>query len=77
MDESNTQQLILQYAYGETDPAQDLIVRSILASNADMNNYFLEVSEMKEHLDSLFEVPHPTTVSIICEHSHDSHTEAV
>ena len=77
MDESNTQNLILQYAYGETDPTQELRVRNILASDAEMNGYYQEILELKQQLDSIFEEPHPTSVSIICEHSHDSHTQAV
>ena len=77
MDENVTHQLILQYVYGETNPAEDLKVRGILSSNLEMLQFYNEVLEVKQHLDIVFEEPHPTSVSIICEHSHDSHTEAV
>lgn len=77
MDESRTQQLILQYVYGETDPARDLEVRSILDNSPEMQQYYEEIMEIKGQLDSIAEQPHPTSVAIISEHSHDSHTEAV
>ncbi len=77
MDENSTQRLILQYVYGETDPTQDLKVRGILATNTSLQRYYLELLEVKNHLDSIAEEPHPTSVAIISEYSHDSHTEAV
>ena len=77
MNENSTQQLILQFVYGESDPSQELVVRNILASDPIMQRYYLEISEVKNKLDTYFEEPHPTSVAIIAEHSHDSHTEAV
>lgn len=77
MNESNTHQLILQYIYGETNAEMELKVRGILESSPEIANYYLEMKEVKNSLDSILEDPHPTSVAIISEHSHDSHTEAV
>lgn len=77
MDENRTQLLILQFVYGELDPTRDLEVRNILDNNPEMLKYYDEVLEMKGRLDSIAEQPHPTSVAIISEHSHDGHTEAV
>ncbi|MBS3913797.1 MAG: hypothetical protein KG003_04820 [Bacteroidetes bacterium] len=77
MDESVTQHLILRYIYGETGPAEDLKVRGILSSNSEMMSYYKDAMEIKAQLNDAMEEPHPTSVSIICEHSHNSHTEAV
>jgi hypothetical protein len=77
MDEKHTLQLILQYVYGETDPTQDLKVRGILENQPQMQRYYSEILEVKNQLNSIAESPNPTSVAIISEHSHDSHTEAV
>lgn len=77
MNENVTHQLILQHIYGETDAEADLKIKAILESDPEMQLYFNEVSQLKKQLNHLFEDPNATTVAIIAEHSHDSHTEAV
>lgn len=77
MDENNTLNLILQYVYGETNSSQTLEIKNILDTDELMYAYYQELLEVKTQLDDLFEEPNPTTVAIIHEHSHDSHTEAV
>jgi len=77
MKESSTQNLILQYVYGELDAERELEVRNILESTPEALRYYHELKDIKRHLDSIIEEPNPTSVAIIAEHSHDSHTEAV
>lgn len=77
MKESITHQIILRHIYGETDAETDKHVNAILESDPEMRLYYEEVLNLKKQLNSLFEEPNATTVAIIAEHSHDSHTEAV
>ncbi len=77
MNESVTHNTILQYVYGETDAATESLVKEALVRNPDLLHYYNEVMEVKQMLGDFAEEPHQTSVSIISEYSHDSHTEAV
>lgn len=77
MDEIVTHNHILQYVYGETDAATESWIKDALVRNPDLLHYYNEVMEVKQMLGNATEVPNPTSLAIIAEYSHDSHTEAV
>jgi hypothetical protein len=77
MNEIVTHNTILQYVYGETDADTESRIKDALLKNPDLLHYYNEVMEVKRMLGNSFEEPDPTTVQIIGEYSHDSHTEAV
>lgn len=77
MNEIVTHNTILQYVYGETDAATESLVREELVRNPDLLHYYNEVMEVKRMLGNSTEEPHPTSLAIIGEYSHDSHGEHV
>lgn len=77
MDEIVTHNQILLFAYGEADAATESLVKDALVKNPDLLYFYNEVMEVKQMLGNASEDPHPTSLAIIAEFSHDSHTEAV
>ncbi len=77
MNEIVTHNTILQYVYGETDAAREILVKEALVRNPDLLHYYNQTMEVKRMLGNFAEEPNPTSVAIISEYSHDSHTEAV
>lgn len=77
MIEIVTHNTILQYVYGETDAANESKIKEALVRNPDLLHYYNEIMEVKRMLGDFAEEPHPTSIAIIGEYSHDSHTEAV
>lgn len=77
MTQSITHEHILLLTYGELPT--ELLAPTILAmdSNPELREYFDECQSMKAMLNEIREQPHPTTLAIISEHSHDSHIESV
>ena len=77
MPENITHELILQYIYGETTAATDILVKEAMVKDPQILLYYNEIMEVKQMLTLFSEEPNPTSVAIISEFSHDSHTEAV
>lgn len=72
-----TPEHILQLVYGELDNKMVQTAMDAMEADPSLLNYYRQTLETRRMLDQVKEEPHPTTVSIIAEHSHDSHTEAV
>jgi anti-sigma factor RsiW len=72
-----TNEDILLLVYGELNPEDKHKVELAIAQNPELKQYLLSVQQSKQLLNTISEEPHPTSVAIIQEFSHDSHTEAV
>lgn len=72
-----TPEHILQLVYGELDNKMVQAAMDAMEADPMLLQYYRQTLETRRMLDSVKEEPHPTSVSIIAEHSHDSHTEAV
>jgi anti-sigma factor RsiW len=72
-----TNEDILLLVYGELNPEDKQKVELAIAQNPELKQYLLSVQQSKQLLNTISEEPHPTSVAIIQEFSHDSHTEAV
>lgn len=77
MNQTDTHTLILQYMYGETDEKTSERIEQMIHHDPELQQYCAEITEVRNALNSIKEQPNPTSVAIISEHSHDSHTEAV
>lgn len=77
MTQNTTQEHLILLAYGELNDEERKMAESAMAGNPELRNFYQSVLQSKQLLNTIKENPHPTTLSIISEHSHDSHTEAV
>lgn len=77
MTQNITEEHLILLAYGELHCKARKEVEAAMASNPDLRSYYASVLQSKQLLNTIQEDPNPTSVAIIQEHSHDSHTEAV
>jgi hypothetical protein len=77
MTQNITEETLILLAYGELNAEQRKAAESAMAVNPDLRTFYQSVLQSKQLLNTIEENPHPTSVAIISEHSHDSHTEAV
>ena len=77
MTQNITEETLILLAYGELNAEQRKAAESAMAVNPDLRKFYQSVLQSKQLLNTIEENPHPTSVAIISEHSHDSHTEAV
>lgn len=77
MTQNITEETLILLAYGELNAEQRKAAESAMAFNPDLRTFYQSVLQSKQLLNTIEENPHPTSVAIISEHSHDSHTEAV
>jgi hypothetical protein len=77
MTQNITQEHLILLAYGELNAQERKLAESAMAANPDLRSFYQSVLQSKQLLNTIEEEPHPTTLAIISEHSHDSHTEAV
>ena len=72
-----TEEQLILLAYGELNAEQRKTAESAMAENPELRIFYQSVLQSKQLLITIEENPNPTSISIISEHSHDSHTEAV
>jgi|1048.fasta_scaffold181846_1 anti-sigma factor RsiW len=77
MTQKTTEEQLILLAYGELNAEERLQVEKAMAADSELRNRYHRVLQSKQLLNTIQEEPHPTSVAIIMEHSHDSHTEAV
>jgi hypothetical protein len=77
MTQNITEETLILLAYGELNAEQRKAAESAMAVNPDLRTFYQSVLQSNQLLNTIEENPHPTSVAIISEHSHDSHTEAV
>jgi hypothetical protein len=77
MAQSITLDHILQLVYGELDSKMVHSVMEAMEADPALLRYYHDCIATRTMLDSIKEEPSPTSIAIIAEHSHDSHTEAV
>ncbi len=77
MTQNITQEHLILLAYGELNAEERKLAESAMAANPDLRSFYQSVLQSKQLLNTIQEEPNPTTLAIISEHSHDSHTEAV
>lgn len=77
MTQNITQEHLILLAYGELNEKERKMAEKAMADNPDLRNFYQSVLQSKQLLNTIQEEPNPTTLAIISEHSHDSHTEAV
>lgn len=77
MTQNITEETLILLAYGELNAEQRKAAESTMAVNPDLRTFYQSVLQSKQLLNTFEETPHPTSVAIISEYSHDSHTEAV
>jgi hypothetical protein len=77
MTQNITTEHLILLAYGELNSEDRKLAENAMAGNPELRNFYQSVLQSKQLLNTIQEDPHPTTVAIIVEHSHDSHTEAV
>ncbi|MBM3919618.1 MAG: anti-sigma factor family protein [Sphingomonadales bacterium] len=77
MTQNTTQELLILLAYGELSADERKMAENAMAGDPELRNFYQSVLQSKQLLNTIQEEPHPTTLAIISEHSHDSHTEAV
>lgn len=77
MTQNITQEQLILLAYGELSTDERRMAEEAIASNPELNNFYQSILQSKQLLNTISEEPHPTSLAIISEHSHDSHTEAV
>jgi hypothetical protein len=77
MTQNITQEQLILLAYGELNAEERKMAEDAMNANPDLWNFYQSVLQSKQLLNTIKEEPHPTSVAIISEHSHDSHTEAV
>jgi hypothetical protein len=77
MTQNITEETLILLAYGDLSAELRTAAESAMADNPDLRIFYQSVLQSKQLLNTIEENPHPTSVAIISEHSHDSHTEAV
>jgi hypothetical protein len=77
MNEKITHEHVLLLVYGEASQDLQEKVMAAMVANPELMTYYNETIRTRKILDQIHEEPHPTSVAIVNEHSHDSHTEAV
>ncbi|MBL7811128.1 MAG: hypothetical protein JNL57_02805 [Bacteroidetes bacterium] len=77
MNENITQDHVLLLVYGEASATDQKRISEAMATQPELLQYYNELVQTRRMLDSIHEEPHPTSIAIVSEHSHDSHTEAV
>ena len=77
MTQNITREQLILLAYGELSEEERRMAEKAMATNTDLRNFYQSILQSKQLLNTIDEEPHPTSLSIISEHSHDSHTEAV
>ncbi len=68
---------LMRFAYGEMGAEETSIMEEKLNKNSVLKSRLEEILEVKNWLNQGFTEPHPTSISIINEFSHNSHTETV
>lgn len=77
MAQTTTQNRILQLIYGELDKTESKDLLDMIEANPKWLAYYKEMKTLKENLPMEKENPNDTSIHIIGEYSHDSHTETV
>ena len=70
MEQISTQNLLLLHAYGETTPAQRVLIEKELAASPVLQQEWAELQETMNVLNGKMKSPSNTSVRIIMEHSH-------
>jgi hypothetical protein len=75
MHEDITQEDIVRYAYKEVSEVEKNRIETALPSRPDLQQMLEDVHMLAAGLNSIHFNPHPTSVKIIIEESHDSSLE--
>lgn len=75
MHQTITQEDIIRYTYGETADEETVLIEQALASDAQLQDFYILMKQVADDLDAMKMTPHPTTVRIIMEESQDSSLE--
>jgi len=75
MLEEITQEDIVRYAYREVTEEEKNRIEGALPSRPDLQQVLEDVQMLAAGLDAIHFNPHPTSVKIIIEESHDSSLE--
>ncbi len=70
-----TQNDILRYAYGETTTEETVLIEAALASDEQLQDFYILLKQVGDDLNQKMYAPHPTSVNIIMEESQDSSLE--
>jgi anti-sigma factor RsiW len=77
MKQHFTEEQLILMAYGELNAEDRLRLERAMSTDLGLRDQYYKILQSKKLLNAINEEPHPTSVAIIIEHSHDSHTEAV
>lgn len=77
MKQHFTEEQLILMAYGELNAEDRLRLERAMSTDFGLRDQYYKILQSKQLLNAINEEPHPTSVAIIIEHSHDSHTEAV
>ncbi|MBU6324078.1 MAG: hypothetical protein KJS92_01200 [Bacteroidetes bacterium] len=75
MHQTITQEDIIRYTYGETAEEETVLIEQALASNEQLQDFYILMKQVADDLNNMKMTPHPTTVRIILEESQDSSLE--
>ena len=64
-----TQEDLIRYLYGETDPVESKLIREALVHDLELQYAYLELKTTKNELDSISFQPSQTSVDLILKHS--------
>lgn len=77
MSYNTTDLELMRFAYGEMSAEETIRMQEAIGSHPELKSRLEEIYEVQKWLNQGFTSPHPTSISIINEFSHDSHTETV
>lgn len=77
MSEIYTANDLIRFIYQETSPAETANIQHLLQHNAQAKEEYLQLQETLKMLDDVALDPHPTSISIIMEHSHKQAAELI
>lgn len=75
MHQTITQEDIIRYTYGETDETETGLIEQALASDEQLQDFYILLRQAADDLNTIKLMPHPTSVRIILEESQDSSME--
>ena len=75
MHQTITQEDIIRYTYGETAEEETMFIEQALASDEQLQDFYILMKQVADDLNAISMSPHPTTVRIILEESQDSSLE--
>lgn len=75
MHQTITQEDIIRYTYGETAEEETVLIEQALASDEQLQDFYILMKQVADDLNNMKMTPHPTTVRIILEESQDSSLE--